>query len=39
MTNPVPAGYTAVTPFILSHDTGALIDFLMRASTPSNWAA
>lgn len=31
MTTPVPAGYTTVTPFILSHDTGALIDFLVRA--------
>ncbi len=31
MADPVPDGYTTVTPFILSHDTAGLIDFLMRA--------
>ena len=29
--NPVPQGYTTVTPWIISRDTTALIDFLKRA--------
>ncbi|MFD9887897.1 VOC family protein [Amycolatopsis sp. NPDC059027] len=28
---PIPAGYTTVTPWIISRDTAALIDFLKRA--------
>ncbi|RSD22133.1 VOC family protein [Amycolatopsis eburnea] len=31
MASPVPAGYTTVTPWIIGHDTAALLDFLKRA--------
>jgi PhnB protein len=31
MVNPVPDGYTTVTPWIIGRDTAALIDFLKRA--------
>ncbi|MEV6879353.1 VOC family protein [Amycolatopsis sp. NPDC051128] len=31
MANPVPDGYTTVTPWIIGRDTAALIDFLKRA--------
>src|SRR5439155_4570009 len=29
--NPVPAGYTTVTPWLISKDTAGLIDFLVAA--------
>lgn len=31
MVNPVPDGYTTVTPWIIGHDTAGLLDFLKRA--------
>ncbi|MCR6490326.1 VOC family protein [Amycolatopsis sp. OK19-0408] len=31
MVNPVPDGYTTVTPWLIGRDTAALIDFLERA--------
>jgi uncharacterized glyoxalase superfamily protein PhnB len=31
MVNPVPDGYTMVTPWIIGHDTAGLLDFLKQA--------
>lgn len=36
--NPVPAGYTTVTPWIISPDTGAVIDYLTAAFDASEIA-
>jgi len=31
MTNNIPAGYTAVAPWLVTNDTGALLDFITVA--------